>query len=218
MTNPTFFEQFGFNPSTFLGNPNLDPEENFGFDLGVEQTFLDGRAVLDVTYFNETLDNEIVTNFDPVTFVGTPANAAGKSDRQGVEVTGSIEVIDGLNLSASYTYTDSEDAANMREVRRPEHEGSVKIDYTFLNGAATIGGDVRFVFDNFDTDFTAASFGANQVKLDDYAVFTIYGSYRFNDNALIYGRIENLTDENYEELDGFATRGITGFAGVRLTF
>lgn len=218
VTNPTFFEQFGFNPATSIGNPNLNPEENFGFDVGVEQTFLDGRAVVDVTYFNETLDNEIIVNFDPVTFVGTPANTAGKSDRQGIEVTGSIQLMDGLNLSASYTYTDSEDAAGAREIRRPEHEGSVNIDYTFLDGAATIGGDVRFVLDNFDSDFTSASFGANQVKLDDYAVFNIYGSYRFSENAVVYGRIENLTDENYNELDGFATRGITGFAGVRMTF
>lgn len=218
VTNPTFTEQFGFIPASFLGNQNLDPEENFGWDIGIEQTFLNGRAMIDVTYFNEKLDNEIVTNFDPVTFVATPVNAAGKSDRQGIEVTGSVEVIDGLNLSASYTYTDSENAAGVREVRRPEHEGSVNIDYTFLDGAATIGGDVRFVLDNFDSDFTAASNGVNQVKLDDYAIFNIYGSYRFTENAVVYGRIENLTDQNYEELDGFATRGITGFAGVRLTF
>ncbi len=56
------------------------------------------------------------------------------------------------------------------------------------------------------------------MKLDSYAVFNIYGSYRFSENAVVYGRIENLTDENYNELDGFATRGITGFAGVRMTF
>lgn len=218
VTNPTFFEQFGFNPATFIGNPDLDPEENFGFDVGVEQTFLGGRAVIDVTYFNEELDNEIITNFDPVTFVAMPANAAGKSDRQGVEVTGSIEPIDGLIFAASYTYTDSEDANGVREVRRPEHEGAVRVDYTFMDGRANIGGDVRFVLENFDSDFTAASFGAGQVELGDYAVFGIHGSYRFNENAQIYARIENLTDEDYVEIDGFATRGITGFGGVRLTF
>lgn len=218
VTNPNFFEQFGFIPATFIGNPNLTPEENFGWDVGVEQTFLNGRAVIDVTYFNEKLDNEIVTNFDPVSFVSSPANAAGKSDRQGVEVTGTVEPVDGLTLAASYTYTDAEDAFGVREVRRPEHEGSFRVDYVFLDGRANIGGDVRFVLDNFDTDFTAASFGAGQVKLDDYAVFGLHGAYRFSENAEAYARIENLTDEDYVEVDGFATRGLTGFAGVRLTF
>ncbi|MEM7547514.1 MAG: TonB-dependent receptor [Pseudomonadota bacterium] len=218
VTNPTFFEQFGFNPATFIGNPDLDPEDNFGFDVGVEQTFLNGRGVIDVTYFNETLDNEIVTNFDPNTFVATPVNAAGNSDRQGIEVTGTITPLEGLTFSATYTYTDSEDAAGIREVRRPEHEGSFRVEYTFLDGRVNIGGDMRFVIDNFDTDFTAASLGANQVALEDYAIFGLHGSYRFSENGQIFARIENLTDENYFEVDGFATRGITGFAGLRLTF
>ncbi|MEL7466484.1 MAG: TonB-dependent receptor [Pseudomonadota bacterium] len=217
VTNPTFFEQFGFIPATFIGNPNLEPEENFGFDIGIDQTFLDGRAEIGVTYFNETLDNEIVTTFD-ANFFGTPVNAAGDSDRQGVEVAATIEPIDGLLLSATYTYTDSEGPTGVIEARRPEHEGSVGISYSFLDGRANIGGDVRFVIDNPAADFTSPSFGANQITLDDYVVVGIHGAYRFNDNVQLFGRIENLTDENYEEVNGFATRGITGFAGVRLTF
>ncbi|MEL6792467.1 MAG: TonB-dependent receptor, partial [Pseudomonadota bacterium] len=217
VTNPTFFEQFGFIPATFNGNPNLEPEENFGFDVGIEQTFLDGRAVIDVTYFNETLENEIGTQFD-ANFVGTPFNAADDSDRQGVEVMAAVEPIDGLLLTATYTYTDTEGPADAIEVRRPEHEGAFRVDYTFMDGRANIGGDVRFVLDNVDSDFTSASFGAGTVDLEDYAVFGVHGSYRFNDNVQLFGRVENLTDEDYVEVDGFATRGITGFAGVRLTF
>ncbi|MGH6859682.1 MAG: TonB-dependent receptor plug domain-containing protein, partial [Phyllobacterium sp.] len=45
VTNPTFYEQFGFLPSTYLGNPRLSPEKSLGWDIGVEQSLFDGRLV-----------------------------------------------------------------------------------------------------------------------------------------------------------------------------
>jgi vitamin B12 transporter len=33
----------------------------------------------------------------------------------------------------------------------------------------------------------------------------------------IYGRIENLFDENYQQISGFGTPGLSAYAGVRLT-
>lgn len=217
VTNPTFFEQFGFIPATFVGDPSLKPEESFGWDVGVEQRLWDDRVLFDVTYFNERLKNEIITVFGPApTFLSAPANAPGKSDRQGIEIGLSVTPLDGLDLQGTYTYTDAEDAAGLREVRRPEHEGSLGATYRFAGDKAMIGADMRFVMDNYDTDFTSASFGAAQAKLDDYAVFGVRASYRFSDNAEVFGRIENLTNRDYAEVDGYNTRGITGFAGVRL--
>ena len=36
--DPTLFEQFGFIPGQWVGNPNLKPEASRGWDVGVEQT------------------------------------------------------------------------------------------------------------------------------------------------------------------------------------
>ncbi len=219
VTNPNFFEQFGFIPATFVGNPNLKPEENVGGDIGVEQQFWGDRGLIDVTYFRERLQDEIVTTFGPApAFLSSVVNLPGKSKRQGVEVALSLTPLEGLDLEASYTYTDSEDAAGLRETRRPAHEGAVRATWRFDEGRAMLGADMRFVLDNFDTDFTSASFGANQVKLSDYAVFGLRASYQLSDQAELFGRIENLTDRDYVEVDGYATRGLTGFAGFRLTW
>lgn len=218
-TNPTFFEQFGFIPATFTGNPGLEPEENFAWDIGVEQRFWGDRALLDVTWFNERLDNEIVTVFGPAPdFLSSAVNAAGISRRQGVEVALSVTPLDGLDLEASYTFTDADDPDGAREVRRPGHEGAIRATWRFDEGRALIGADMRFALDNFDSDFTDPSFGANRVDLGDYAVFGLRASYRFTETAEAFARIENLTDEDYAEVDGFATRGITGFAGLRVTW
>src|SRR6185295_10943565 len=87
VTNPGFIEQFGFLTSTFVPNPNLVPESSIGWDAGWEQTFWNGRVVVDVTYFNSRLQNEIVLKSLP-TFQSTVDNLAGTSSRKGLEVTG----------------------------------------------------------------------------------------------------------------------------------
>ena len=57
--SPTFIERFGFFADEFIGNPNLEPETSRGFELGLTQSLLGGRLGADLTYFNETLEDEI---------------------------------------------------------------------------------------------------------------------------------------------------------------
>ena len=56
---PGMFEQFGSVLPTFVGNPNLQPEESRGWDAGIEFTLIRNRAFLDLTYFRTNLTNEI---------------------------------------------------------------------------------------------------------------------------------------------------------------
>ena len=37
--NPGIFELFGFDPDSFIGNPNLKPEKSQGWEVGVDQSF-----------------------------------------------------------------------------------------------------------------------------------------------------------------------------------
>ena len=70
VTNPSFIEQFGFLASTFVPDPNLVPESSIGWDAGWEQTFWNGRVVVDVTYFNSRLEHEIVLASLPLQELG----------------------------------------------------------------------------------------------------------------------------------------------------
>ncbi|HLF13172.1 MAG TPA: TonB-dependent receptor, partial [Gammaproteobacteria bacterium] len=94
VTNPTFFEQFGFVPGTFVGNPNLEPEEVEGWDVGVEQRFADGRLAVDITFFAADLEDEIASLFPTV------VNDAGTSKRQGIELAFDGQLGERLSLSA----------------------------------------------------------------------------------------------------------------------
>lgn len=215
--NPTLIEQFGFS-GDFVGNPNLEPEQSKGWDFGVEQQFLNGRGLIDVTYFNEELTDEITAVYDPVTFIGTPVNQRGKSVRQGIEVAASLAATDLLDMSLSYTWLDAENPDGSIETRRPEHEALLRLGYLMPNDRTRLNLEVQHVAGLFDSDFTAASLGANVVELQDYTLVNVGFSHEVTDDIQVYGRIHNVTDESYEELDGYSTQGRTAFFGVTANF
>lgn len=217
VTNPTFFEQFGFIPSQFAGNPGLLPEKSFGWDIGVEQTFLDGDLIVDVTYFNQDLTNEIATVYPPPTYIATPVNLDGISHRQGVEVAATARLFHGFSATATYTYTDSRDADGVREVRRPLHSASLSAAYRFWDDRADLFGEIVYNGEMEDNEFIDAT-PQNRVRLDEYVLVTVGGSVEITDNLSAFGRIENLFDAEYEEVFGYNTQGRTAFVGIKGRF
>lgn len=69
-----------------------------------------------------------------------------------------------------------------------------------------------------DVFFAPPFFAREIVSLDSFALLNLAASYRYNDRISVYGRIENLLDDNYEEVLGFQNTGIGAYAGVRLNF
>lgn len=220
ITNPTFYEQFGYLPSSFEGNPNLKPEESFGWDIGVEQGFLDRRLILDVTYFNQDLQNEIALDYSGYP-IARPYNMNGKSKRQGVEVSATVDLQNGFTATATYTYTDSTEQKlagdpRVEELRRPKHSGSLNAAYTFHDDRARVFGELVFNGKMLDNAFVPGL--PPRVTLDAYTVVNVGGSFKINDRLEVYGRIENLFDEKYEEVFGYNTPGRTAFMGVKGNF
>jgi len=217
ITNPTFYEQFGYLPSAFQGNPDLKPEESFGWDIGIEQGFFDRRLVTDITYFNQNLTNEIYTDYGGA--LPTPKNSNGESKRQGVELSATFDFMNGFTATATYTYTDATEQTvaggpRLEEVRRPRHSGSLNAAYVFDENRARVFGEVVFNGKMVDTDFAAYQ----RVTLDAYTVVNVGASYRISEHLEAFGRVENLFDEKYQEVLGYNTPGRTAFLGMRGNF
>ncbi len=219
---PSFSEQFGFFVG-FFPNPNLQPEDSQGWDAGIETRFLGGRAVVDVTYFNQNLHNEIdfraATDPAAPPFSFEPFNRAGTSTREGVEVAARYLLAPGLTLGGSYTFLDAKEDTGQEEVRRPRHSGRLDVNYAFdggrgnFNVAAIYNGDMK------DLAFEAGPpFGSQVVLLKEYWLVSAAASYRVAPGVELFGRVENALDEDYQEVFGFATAGIAAFAGVRFTY
>ncbi len=212
---PTMVEQFG-QFASFVPNPSLLPEESFGWDAGIEAKFLQGRAVLDVTYFNTDLQNEIVTRFLPG-FITTVDNLTGKSTREGVEVSARWQVLPYLSIGGAYTWLDARDDVGQPEIRRARNTARVDVSYGFGDGRGNLTLAASYNGRAPDIAFQLPFFDQTRVTLGDYWLLTAAASWKLKPGVEIFGRVENLLDEQYQEVYGFDTPGIAAYGGVKIT-
>ena len=207
-----------------FGNTGLSPERVKSWDAGVEQRLFD-RARVSATWFDRDADNEIRFNSctaastDPLCRVNGTVRFGYyrnilKTRARGVELSGEVTPLEGLTVSGNYTWTDAENAsgvnAGKRLVRRPEHMWNLSAAYEWPVGVSTAAA-LRHVGKTFNND-------ANTVALKAYTVVDVRASWPVTERVEIFGRIENLLDEDYETILNYGTAGRGAFAGVRARF
>jgi len=193
---------------SFSGNAALRPERSKSYDVGLDQAF--GRSLTAaVTLFQRDTRNQI--NFDNATFV------YGNLDRtraKGAEVSFTLRPVDALSFTAAYSYIDAKDRsagsanAGKRLPRRAENAVSVSADYRWSFGLST-GATLTHVGDSFDN-------AANTRTLDGYVLAGLRASLPIGDHLEVYGRVDNLFDEQYSTAYGYGTYGRAAYAGVRV--
>jgi len=154
-------------------------------------------------------------------------------ERRGIEAAARYDVSDRLGVSLAYTWLDATEPVPVAtggtrsaiEVRRPEHELSLGVDYTLPNDRTRLRLDVQRVAGLYDSDFKTASFLSgnpdddfDRVRLSDYTLVNLGFSHDITDKVQLTGRISNLLNESYEELEGYATPGRTMYLGLSARF
>lgn len=210
--NPTYTELYGFDPTSFIGNPNLKPEKSKGWDAGIDQTFAGGAVRATATYFSARLKDEIFTDFSVFPF--TAGNRTTTSTRQGVELTLQATLDEDWTIGAQYTYLDAEENGQ-EEVRRAPHIASLDVTRR-LGDKGSITVTVRHSGAQRDNAFTLVT--PPIVTLDAFTLVNVNVSYDLTENVQLFGRIENLTDERYEEVFSYRSPCIGAYAGVRTKF
>ena len=209
--NPTLSELFG-STATYTGNPNLRPETSRGWDAGVEQGFLGDRLIADLTYFNNRITDLISGSGN------TSVNLDGITKIQGVELSVAANLGHGLSLKGQYTYTDGQDANRKELVRRAKHIASMNLAYAFLDGKAKVDLGVDFNGVQRDTEFSNNYANSRSIKLDEFFLVNIAGSYEIKDGVELFARVENLFDQQYQEVLFYDEPGIAAYFGIRTRF
>ncbi|WP_374942473.1 TonB-dependent receptor plug domain-containing protein [Sphingomonas sp.] len=212
--NPGYYELYGFDDGRYIGNPDLKPETSKGWEAGLDQTF--GRSTIGATYFDSKLENEVFTAYD-ANFVATPGNRTTLSRQHGVEAFVSARPIDQLRFDLAYTYTRSRENG-VQEVRRPRHVGSVNVTGTSRDARFAGTLSVRYNGRQQDDAFTDPSFAPVRVSLQEYVLVNLNVEYKLTPAIAVFGRVENLFDEHYEEVFSYATAGRGAYGGVRARF
>jgi vitamin B12 transporter len=117
-----------------------------------------------------------------------------------------------LQLDASYTYLDTEDEATGDELpRRPRHSGSIALGYETGSLTTQLVVAHKGVRDDV-TDL----FPFGTVRNDAYTTVDLTLHYQ-SGSLRPYVKLENLTDEKYEETFGYASARRRAVVGVRYT-
>jgi vitamin B12 transporter len=213
--NPNLFELYGFIDGRFLGNPDLKPEKSEGWEAGVEQRLFGDRLAVGATYFENVLSDEIYTGFPPPTFTPTSLNRTTKSGQRGVETALAGRFGTAWRIDASYTWLRARENG-VTEVRRPKHIASVSATWTAAEDAGSVTLVARYNGRQLDQAFLDPSFVPTIVRLDDYTLVNLNGRVKLDDRFELFGRVENLFDERYEDVFSFVNPGRSAVAGVRV--
>ena len=194
------------------GNPALQPEQSFSFDVGVEQTLLDGRLVADLPYFQLDTDNLIDYSYASFSYVQLP----GVTKRRGVEASLVWQAAPWLDLEAAYTFTRTKQPDGLERPRIPAHD--IALSATVRPAEKwEITGTARAVLDT--TDRISPSWGTFvDVDLDNYVLVDARVAYKWNEDTEFYMRGENLLNQKYQVVKGYGMPGIGVFAGVKARF
>jgi vitamin B12 transporter len=197
---PSNFELF--DPT--YGNPDLDPETSQSADLGIEQGFAGGRGTVTATLFWLQIDDLI--DFDLVTsgYIQTD----GTADSRGLELSAAYDLTPRLTLGGAYTYTDARDAFGDARLRIPRHDLFVQLAGDITERASFDIG-VRYAADLPDEPFaSSAAFEPS------YTVVNARVAYAVTEDAELYLRAENLTDAQYQTVEGYATADQSFYFGL----
>lgn len=209
--NPTFTELFGFFPGSFVGNPDLKPEESASWEIGWEQTL--GGFSYSATYFYANLENEIFTAFNP-DFTSTARNRTGTSERSGVELAGRWQAQPNFVISGQASFFDSQDDAGADEIRVPEMTASLAVHWLLREDGLRAGLALDHVGEQGDFDF--GPFPARLVALDAYTLATLTAEYPITDRVAVTLRGTNLLDETATDVFGYNGPGAGVFVGLKI--
>src|SRR5437879_1239992 len=209
----------GFSPPSsqdkiFGNNFGLKPERDLGWDIGVRQELWENRVTVGLTYFHNDLSNVIGFNglFQTLNL--------GAAETQGLEAELRAQPIADLVFTATYTYLDAEKTSSSdisqlqgaRLPRRPRNEVYVSASYLWYKKLRTT---IEAKFVNAREEL---NFGGPNFDIEDYSFVNFAAEYEINAHLSLFGRINNLTDEQYSEVFGFPALGRAAYGGVKVRF
>ncbi len=178
--------------SSTAANTNTDPEKTRLWEVGGKWDVLKEGLSLSSSLFRIDKTNMRVTASD-----GSGMDVLdGQRRVQGVEFGATGQILPGWEITAGYSYLDSETrrtttAAQLgKSVRNtPQHSASVWSTYK-VTPDISIGGGAQYVGKQWADDTEA-------VSLDHYLLFNAMASYQLTEEVSLQLNVDNITDERY---------------------
>ncbi len=202
---PSFFEFY-----SAFGNPNLTPEKNTAYDVGVEQHFWCKKITLGATYFHNHFTNLIDFNksfkFDNLRTAQT----------RGFEFNAEIKPIEQFTLRGTSTLMHTEDDNGQALLRRP---GATYTAQAIAHPVCGLDLSLDLIHEGAREDLGPAPKNAfAHVINKSFTRVDVAASYRFLCHWRVYGRVGNATNAHYDEVKTFPSAGSNFLGGLEFTW
>ncbi|MBN2719890.1 MAG: TonB-dependent receptor [Proteobacteria bacterium] len=193
-----------YNPG--YGNPDLEAETSRGWDVGVQWSPV--QAVMASLSWHLTEYDQLIDWFDadgdPSTWDDGSYENVSEARTEGVDLSVDADLsFLSLGLSGSFLETDDEDGEEL--LRRPRMRLGARVGFV----------PVRNLRVSLDAQYVGEREDWGDATLDSYALVNLAGDLEISDRISLQGRIENLTDRDYELADGYGTPGRAGYLGLK---
>jgi vitamin B12 transporter len=209
-----------FNP--FRGNPDLKPEENQSYEIGLSQPFPWKSLVLSWTFHRTFYKNLIQVGVDPADLTSTRYVNAGHSVVKGHE--GFVSFIPWRRWTLNVTYATLQTWD--REAGQPlpfRPHFSLFVNARYQGERFHVNGELHRVGESLMPFPFLQDQNGNPIgdRMAGYRRVDLTGSYELvqGDRKVdLYARVDNLFDREIVEISGFPLPGRTYSAGIRAEF
>jgi vitamin B12 transporter len=193
-----------FNPD--YGNPDLTAERSRGWDAGLESSL--GKGVTASLSYHLTRYDDLIAWFDadgdPNTWGDGSYENISTAETEGTDLT--LDARFGrLSLGINGSLLRTADDEGKELLRRPKTSWGSRIGF-YPSEGITLAADTLYVGERKDW---------GDVSLGSYTLVNLAGTFKISGPLEVFGRIQNLLDEEYEEAGGYGTPGRAFYAGVR---
>ena len=233
--DPSATDLYDYSTGHFVGNPNLKPEQSQGWEAGVEQSLADGHAKIGATWFDNRFTNQIDTTYTLVggAYLQTPYNNPIRFWQRGVEAYASANIGE-FRLAAAYTYLyapqtiaaltqnaavggayQSPALVTIQAARRPKDIAS--FNATWAPRALPVTATLTVRYNGKQTDYAFNDIYSRLiVDLKAFTLVNLGATWDINPHVQLFGRVENLLNDHYQEVFTYQAAGRAGYGGVRL--
>ncbi|WP_135210256.1 TonB-dependent receptor domain-containing protein [Vitreimonas flagellata] len=206
---PSLFERF----VPFYGNAALDPESAETWEVGGDAHFaLFGRGdglELGALYRASEIE-------DLIGFVGFAYGNIDEAEIEYAEARIAVRPTDWLTARVIYANTDAVNAnTDVALQRRPEEAWSAELaaEHGALSGQISW----RQVGSRLDTVYNDLGFWSGVAEVEAYDILRASAAWAVGDDVKLYVAADNVLDETYEPVNGFAGAPASVFVGIRVT-
>ncbi len=188
----------------------LDPIVGESTEIGLKSRFFGEALQTTITYFNILQDN-LAQEDGPAFLLGNgqlfqPYRGAEGAESKGYEIEVVGQLLEGWDISFSYTNFTVEDAEG-QSVNTDQPDEMLKLYTTYRFPGSwnqlTLAGGINWQTDNYTSTFNPVTGQPERLEQDDYSLVSLMLRYDLSPQLAVQLNVENALDETYYNQIGF---------------